>query len=113
MEKHQKSNSRLSSCALGVAFGVTWGMAIFLLGLFNIYGDWGGALLDTMSSLYIGFDYTIVGAFIGLLWGLVEGFICGALIAYIYNLCVKHCPCKSCKSCKSSCHTSNHSCGCE
>jgi hypothetical protein len=108
MDKGKKCVTRLSSCGLGVAFGVTWGLGVFLLGIFNIYGDWGGALLDVLSSLYIGFDYTIKGAFIGLLWGLAEGFICGTLIGCFYNLCLKHCPCKSCKS--SSCRTSGNSC---
>lgn len=108
MEKGKKCITKLSSCGLGVACGVTWGVATFLLGLFNIYGDWGGTLLDVMSSLYIGFDYTLKGAFIGLLWGLVEGFIFGAVTAYLYNLCIKHCPCKSCNN--SCSRSSNHSC---
>lgn len=101
MDKSKKCVTKLSSCGLGMAFGLTWGLSTFLLGLFNICGDWGRPLLDILSSLYIGFDYTIKGAFIGLLWGLFEGFIFGSLTAYFYNLCLKHCPCKTCKS--SSC----------
>ncbi len=108
MDKGKKCVTKLNSCGLGVGCGITWGLATFLLGLVNIYVDWGRELLDVLSSLYIGFDYTLIGAFIGLFWGLVEGFIFGSLTACFYNLCVKHCPCKSCKS--SSCRTSSHSC---
>ncbi len=108
MDKSKKYVNKLSCCSLAMAFGGTWGLGIFLLGIFNIYGDWGGSLLDVLSSLYIGFDYSIKGAFVGLLWGLAQGSICGALIAFFYNLSMKYCPCKSCRS--SSCRTSGKSC---
>lgn len=104
VEENQKYVTKLSSCAIGIACGTIWGLGNFLLGLFNVYGDWGGALVDLLSSVYIGFNYTIKGSFIGLLWGLFHGFISGYLIAFVYNLCLKHCPCKSCKgsSCSST-----------
>ena len=37
MEKN-KNTIQLSGCALGVAFGLTWGLGMFLLGLCNNYG---------------------------------------------------------------------------
>jgi hypothetical protein len=95
-QNNTQSTNKLSCCALGVAFAVTWGLAMFLLGLINMRCDWGSALLDVLSSVYIGFDFTLKGAFIGLLWGLLDGFIFGLLIALIYNFCICHCACKFC-----------------
>jgi len=105
MEKN-KNTIQLSGCALGVAFGLTWGLGMFLLGLCNIRGDWGGPLLDLLSSIYFGFNGTFKGSVIGLLWGLFDGFIFGVLVALIYNFVVNHC---SCRSCKSSCSHNNNS----
>lgn len=100
MEKH-KDGFRLSGCALGIALGITWGLGLFVLGVFNIRGDWGGQLLDLLSSIYLGFNSTFIGACIGFLWGLFEGFVSGVIIALVYNFVIAHCSCRSCS--KSSC----------
>lgn len=98
MEKN-KNVMRLSGCALGVAFGITWGLGMFLLALCNINGNLGAPLLSILGSVYVGFAGTLKGAVIGLLWGLLEGFIFGVLVAVIYNFILNHCSCRSCKSC--------------
>ncbi len=98
MEKNKQA-IKLSGCALGVAFGLTWGFGLFLLAISNIHGDWGGQLLDLLSSVYVGLSGSFKGALIGLLWGLFEGFIFGLIIGIIYNWVVTHCSCRSCKSC--------------
>lgn len=108
VDKNQKYVKKLSTCGLGIACGTVWGLGSLFLGLFNVYGDWGGELLGILSSLYIGFDYTIKGSLIGLLWGLFHGFISGFLVASIYNLCLQYCPCKTCKG--SSCDINGKSC---
>lgn len=107
MQKDGKCIKKLSSCGLGLACSLTWGSAIFLLVLFNLRFDWGGTLLDVLSSLYIGIDYNVKGAFIGLTWGLIHGFISGWITATIYNCSIRH---MSNKCCKSSCGSSNNGC---
>jgi len=71
---------------LGLSIGIIWGLGMLLLGLFATFLNWGGGLVQTMSSLYIGYDLGIVGSVIGGIWGFVDGFIFGFLIALVYNM---------------------------
>lgn len=94
---------RLSICNLGMAVGIVWGVSAFLLAILSMHFNYGTPVVRLLSSVYIGYVSTFGGAFIGLLWGFVDGFVGGALIAWIYNLCRCCCPCKSCKKDR-SCH---------
>lgn len=89
--------SRLSVCNLGMSLGIVWGLSMLLCGLLSMM--WGVAtpFVDLFSSIYIGFDSTVVGSIMGLVWGFVDGFIFGILIACIYNYCSCKCPCAYCK----------------
>ncbi|MFQ5925341.1 MAG: hypothetical protein ACE5IE_05035, partial [Dehalococcoidia bacterium] len=57
-----------SAVALGVALGVVFGLYAFVIGLAAAYLDWGRGLVDVIGSLYIGYEATLVGSFIGLGW---------------------------------------------
>lgn len=50
---------------------------------------WGVGLVDAISSLYIGYGPSIVGAIIGAIWGFVDGYIAGVVIAWLYNKIAK------------------------
>jgi hypothetical protein len=47
--------------------------------------NWGGALVNVVSSLYLGYAPTLLGAAIGGAWALVDGFVAGFIIAWLYN----------------------------
>ncbi len=85
-------DKHLHVCCLGLAFGVTWGLAILITGLIAWLGDWGGAFVTGMGSLYIGYEGTFIGSIIGGIWGFVDGFIFGVVIAWLYNWFCR-CPC--------------------
>ena len=70
--------------ALGISCAIVWAAGVFLLGLTAMFG-WGNAFVDVLASLYLGYGASIAGAFIGAVWALVDGFIAGALIGWIYN----------------------------
>jgi len=89
--------SKLSACALGLAFGFTWALGMLIIGGFAWVFEWGAAFITMMSSIYVGFALTPVGLVIGVLWGFVDGFICGFIVAWVYNFCLKRCTCKRCK----------------
>lgn len=74
-----------SAVALGVALGVACGLYLFTIGLVAVYVDWGREFVDVIGSVYIGYEATLVGSFIGLGWGFVDGFIGGFIIAWIYK----------------------------
>lgn len=75
--------------AFGIACGIVWGAAMFMLGLMNMCMDWGGALEEVMSTLYIGYKATILGSVIGGVWGFFDAGIGGLVVAWLYNKLAK------------------------
>ena len=80
--------NKIQPVAFGVAIGVIWAIYIFCAGITAMFG-WGGALVQVMASLYIGYDASILGAIIGAIWAFVDGLVAGAVIAWIYNVVAK------------------------
>lgn len=96
--KSKCCSTKLSICSLGMAFGITWGFGVLLLGVLAWKFKYGILLLNLLSSMYLGYAATPKGILIGTLWALLDGFICGVFVAWIYNLCSKSCRCKNCQS---------------
>jgi hypothetical protein len=79
--------TRLAPVALGLAFGVAWGVLALFTGLAAWLFGWGTAFVELIASLYIGYAPTLAGSVIGALWALADGFIAGVVIAWLYNKC--------------------------
>jgi hypothetical protein len=79
---------KLQPLALGIAFGLVWAIGIFLAGIFAMF-NWGNAFVATIASFYLGYGASVVGALIGALWAIVDGFVAGYVIAWIYNKAAK------------------------
>ena len=75
----------LGVISLGLALGVTWALTVFMLGIVAWLFDWGVVVAGTLSSLYIGYSPSFVGAVTGAVWGFVNGLVLGVLIALFYN----------------------------
>jgi hypothetical protein len=71
--------------ALGLAVGTVWGLGIFLVTLLAVMQGSGHTLV-LLQAFYIGYSVSVKGAFMGLISGFIHGFICGALIAWTYNM---------------------------
>ena len=73
--------------AFGVAIGVTWALAIFVLTVVELvvepYPTINPGLL---SHFFKGYDVTCAGAFIGAAWGFFSGFCAGWFTAFVRNL---------------------------
>ena len=69
----------------GFSVGAVFGLGMFTLVVSSIYIDWGTTLLEQVGTFYIGAEATWKGAIVALVWGFIEGFIGGYLIAWIYN----------------------------
>lgn len=74
--------------ALGLAIGLGWALYVLLIGITSMFG-WGNAIVTVLSSLYIGYDASVIGAIIGAIWGFVDGFVCGLIVAWVYNWAAK------------------------
>ncbi len=70
--------------ALGLAVGIVWGMGIFVATLWSsLLG--GGKTLVLLSAYYYGYTVDFGGAFVGLLWGFVNGAVFGLAVGWLYN----------------------------
>lgn len=79
---------RLSVKGLGMAIGILWGGCIFLVGIINLMApSYGAAFLAWASSFYPGFhnSHHFWDVVVGALYGLVDGGIGGAIVAWLYN----------------------------
>jgi len=79
---------KLDVKVVAMAVGITWSISMLFLGWVAIFG-WGKALVELLSSLYIGYKPTLLGGIVGCVWGLIDGAIGGAIFALIYNRIVK------------------------
>ena len=79
------NKATLGVVSLGLAFGITWALGVFLLGIAAALFEWGVPVVAVLSSLYIGYSPSFVGSVAGAVWGFVDGFIGGALLAWLYN----------------------------
>jgi hypothetical protein len=75
----------LDVLSLGAAVGITAATFIFLLGIFASLTGWGAPMAGALSSMFIGFGPSIAGAVAGAVWGFFDGFVAGAMIAWLYN----------------------------
>jgi hypothetical protein len=80
--------NKFSPNALGIAVGVLWATYVFFCGITAMFG-WGIALVDAISSLYVGYGPSIIGAIIGAVWGFIDGYVAGVVIAWLYNMLAK------------------------
>jgi len=81
MEDKMKLNVKGFGLATGliVGFGllfITWWIIMF-------EGQTGDTTL--VGRVYLGYQISWAGSFFGLLWGLIDGFIGGAVFAWLYN----------------------------
>jgi hypothetical protein len=80
---------KLDIKGMAVTLGLVWGAAVLLVGIANlIWPNYGQAFLQIVASIYPGYTAgASVGQLIlGTLYGLVDGAIGGAVIAWLYNL---------------------------
>ena len=76
---------KLDALRLGTAFGIVWAVGVIVLTLGARFYGWGGAAVDVLASVYVGYATTGTGMVIGALWGYAYGFIGGFLVGWVYN----------------------------
>lgn len=77
--------NKLNPTAMGLASGILWALGAFTITLTAIYLNYGSVFVELMSSVYLGVDISLKGAFLILPWSFVDAFIGGFLLAWIYN----------------------------
>lgn len=75
--------------ALGLSLGIVWAFCVLFCGLSSLLFDFGTSFVVLFSSFYYGYAATFLGSIIGAVWGFVDAFIGGVLIAWLYNKLAK------------------------
>ena len=77
--------AELAVTSFGLALGIVSALTVFVIGIGAGLFGWGILVVQVLSSLYIGYEPSFVGAVSGAVWAFVGGLIGGALIAWLYN----------------------------
>ena len=76
---------KLNLKALAFACSILWGAVVFLVTWWIIILDGASGEPTWLAQVYRGYSISVTGSFIGLAWGLVDGLIGGAAVAWLYN----------------------------
>ncbi len=76
---------KINTKALALSTGILGGLAVFLLTVWFLIMGYSGDLLAKLGSVYLGYSVSWLGAFVGLIYGFVDGLIGGALLGFFYN----------------------------
>ncbi len=82
---------KLNVNAMGITWGLFIGIGLFCITWWVIFFDGAGNVNLPIMYLYRGYSVTPTGSFIGLIWGLIDGYIGGVIFAWVYNQMVKRC----------------------
>jgi hypothetical protein len=80
---------KLNVQAMAISLGLIWGvLAMFLVGVANlIWSGYGQDFLNLMAAIYPGYKATATfpQVIVGTLYGILDGAIAGAVLAWLYN----------------------------
>lgn len=76
---------KLDVRAFAIACSLIWGFGLFFLTWWIIMFDGPTGEVTLIGRLYRGYSISPTGSVIGLLWALVDGFVGGAIFAWLYN----------------------------
>lgn len=77
---------KLNVKAFAMTAGLIWGIGLFVITWWIILFDGAQGQSNIVTQIYRGYSITPMGSAIGLVWGLVDGFVGGAIFAWLYNL---------------------------
>ena len=76
---------KLNIKGMAIAFGLVWGISLFVITWWIIFLEGSSNTATFIGKFYIGYSLTPAGSVIGLLWGVLDGAIGGAMFAWLYN----------------------------
>lgn len=79
---------RLNLKALALSCGILWALCLFLVTLISLVTGYADALLEVVASIYPGYSVSAVGLILGLIYGFVDGAIAALIFGWVYNLFV-------------------------
>ncbi|MEI6887283.1 MAG: hypothetical protein WCK31_03550 [bacterium] len=81
-------NNKINTLKFALSGGILVGGCFFFSTISTVLGLPGfepfSKALESMYSFY-GYSISFIGAFVGLLWGFIEGFLLLGILAWLYN----------------------------
>ena len=77
---------KLNIAAFALAFGIWWGSGVFLLTFWLTFQGLDAGAVTILQLTYLGYTITPLGSVVGLVWGFFDGAVCGAILAWLYNI---------------------------
>ena len=80
---------KLDVKGMAITLGLVWGVAVLVVGIANlIWPNYGQAFLELVASIYPGYTAgaSVGQLIVGTLYGVVDGAVGGAVIAWLSNL---------------------------
>ena len=75
----------LNAKKLGYAGGILWGLTMLISTFLSINMGYATTWLQTMASIYPGYEISGIGCIVGMVYGFIDGFIALYLIGWLYN----------------------------
>jgi hypothetical protein len=76
---------KLDVRAFAITCSLVWGFGLFFLTWWVIMFDGPTGEVTLIGRLYRGYSISPMGSVIGLVWALLDGFVGGAVFAWLYN----------------------------
>lgn len=76
---------KLNVKAFALTAAIIWGLALFLTTWWVILFQGATGDKTLIAYVYRGYSISALGSIIGLAWGFMDGLICGAVFAWLYN----------------------------
>jgi len=76
---------KLDIRSFALTVGIVWGLLFLFITWWIILLDGASGDVTFIGMVYRGYNISIGGSFIGLVWGICDGLIGGALFAWLYN----------------------------
>ena len=73
-----------------LAGGIIWALTLFLTTLGGVYFGYGIAFLNVWVSIYPGYNISLLGSIIGLVYGFLDMFVGIYIIAWVYGKLSKY-----------------------
>ncbi len=83
---------KLNVRAFALACALWWGFGIFFLTWWVIALSGATGEPTLLGRIYIGYEISPLGSVIGLVWGLIDALIAGAIFAWLYNFAAARLP---------------------
>jgi len=71
--------------AFALTCGIFWAASLILIATLTMKTGLGLSFVNMVSEVYLGYGPTLVGALLGAMWGFLDGLVCGAIFAWLYN----------------------------